>query len=441
MSTVETKMLIMFDTKANSNKFYEATLDDSGSISVRFGRVGAGAQTANKFGGKGAFDKLIASKIKKGYREAQLEANVTPEGTVTVKTNVIDVALKQIKYLDDLSRSLIEEIARENIHNITSQTNIKYDTKDGLFKTPLGIVRKEAVVEAEGILEKIDGLLPEYGSSSGASRQALEDKLFSLNEEYFMLIPNKVKNARDTYYLIFGTKNLESQQAICKALYDTLDLIEELKKRKENEASPVVEREEEKIFDVEIGLLDDQAKFNEISSYYERSKNTQHGGLIMRSKVARVYKVKLGSQQQPFLDTSTKLGNVHLLWHGTRIANILSIMGKGLLMPSQSPGQKAGAMFGNGLYFANQSSKSLQYSDGQRYSTGSGQRNKIYMFLASVVVGKDYCPRSSTGPSGRPPAGHDSFWARAGRSGVVNDEIIVFQGGQVRLDYLVEIEI
>lgn len=441
MSTVDYKMLIMFDTKANSNKFYEVTLDDSGNIVANFGRVGAGAQVSHKSGGKSAFDKLIASKIKKGYREAQLEAGVTPEGSVTVKTNVIDVALKQIKYLDDLSRALIEEIARENIHNITSQTNIKYDTKDGLFKTPLGIVRKEAVVKAESILDRIESLLPEYDKSTGDRHKELEDTLFDLNEDYYMLIPNTVRNARDTYYLIFSQKNLEAQRNICKALYDTLDLIEELKKRKEKEDAPVVEREEEKIFDVEIGLLDDQAKFNEISSYYERSKNNMHGNNIMRSKVSRVYKVKLGSQQQPFLDTEKKLGNVHLLWHGTRIANILSIMGKGLLMPSQSPGQKAGAMFGNGLYFANQSSKSLQYSDGQYWASGSGRRNKIYMFLASVVVGKDYCPSGSTGSSGRPPAGYDSFWARAGRSGVRNDEIIVFQGSQVRLDYLVEIEI
>lgn len=433
-------MLIMFDTKANSNKFYEVTLTESGNIEAKFGRVGSGYQTSHKTGGKSAFDKLIASKKKKGYKEAQVEA-VSVDGKVSVKTNVIDVALKQIKYQDDLSRALIEEIARENIHNITSQTNIKYDTEDGLFKTPLGIVRKEAVVEAEGILDQIAGLLPDYGSSSGDRRQELEDTLFRLNEEYFMLIPNVVRNARETYYLIFSDKNLEAQRGICKALFDTLELIEELKKRKENEAKPEIEREEEKVFDVEIGLMQDPAILKKISSYYEESKNAMHGNQIMNSRVSRVYNVKLGSQQQPFADTSAELGNVHLLWHGTRIANILSIMGKGLLVPSQSPGQKAGAMFGNGLYFANQSSKSLQYSDGMYWAGGSGRRNKIYMFLASVVVGKDYCPNGPTGGSGRPPAGYDSFWAKAGRSGVRNDEIIVFKGGQVRLDYLVEIEI
>lgn len=436
---IDHTMLIMFDTKANSNKFYEVTLDDAGDIVAKFGRVGAGHQTSYKSGGKSAFDKLIKSKLKKGYKEAQIEAISTPTGGVTVQTNVIDVALKQIKYQDDLSRALIEEIARENIHNITSQTNIKFDVKDGLFKTPLGVVRKSAVVSAEEILDKIESLLSQYDEK--VIKPELEAELFSLNEDYFVLIPNRVANARDKYYLIFSQRNLEAQRGICKALFDTLDLIDDLKKRKEEEAKPEDEREEEKIFDVEIGILDDTKIFDEISSYYERSKNSMHGHNIMQSKVARVYKVRLGSQQQPFEDTEKALGNVHLLWHGTRIANILSIMGKGLLMPSQSPGQKAGAMFGNGLYFANQSSKSLQYSDGMYWASGSGKRNKIYMFLASVVVGKDYCPSGPTGGGGRPPAGYDSFWAKAGKSGVRNDEIIVFKGGQVRLDYLVEIEI
>ena len=37
--------------------------------------------------------------------------------------------------------------------------------------------------------------------------------------------------------------------------------------------------------------------------------------------------------------------------------------------------------------------------------------------------------------------GYDSFWAKAGKSGVRNDEIIVFKPEQVRLDYLLEIKI
>lgn len=430
------KMLIMFDTKANSNKFYEMKMDDAGNISIRYGRVGAGEQRTSYGGGQRKFNSLLASKLKKGYKEAMLEATTTPAGSVKVHTNVIDIALKQIRYNDDFSRKLVEELAKENIHNITSTTNIKFDTKDGLFKTPLGVVSKAGVVRAEEILDDIEATLESYSKYNMS-----EEELFALNEKYFVIIPNKVVNARDKHHLIFNENNLKAQRDICAALYDTLELIEDLKKRKADEDKPAEEVVEEKVFDVEVGILDDQEVFKEISDYYEASKNSQHGYQIMNSKVTNVYRVVLGSQQAPFQKMSGELGNVHLLWHGTRIANILSIMGKGLLMPSKSPGQKAGAMFGNGLYFANQSSKSLQYSDGMYFASGSGRRQRVYMFLASVAVGKDYCPPHSTGPSGRPPTGYDSFWAKAGKSGVRNDEIIVFKGGQVRLDYLVEIEV
>ena len=96
-------------------------------------------------------------------------------------------------------------------------------------------------------------------------------------------------------------------------------------------------------------------------------------------------------------------------------------------------------MFGDGLYFANQSSKSLQYCDGLFWASGTDVKDKIYMFLASVAVGKSQTP---TGVTRKKPAqGYDSYWAKAGKSGVRNDEIIVFKPEQVRLDYLLEIKI
>lgn len=428
----EAKMLIMFDTKANSNKFYEMIMDDNGQIAVRFGRVGGGEQRTSYAGGKKKFDSLLASKIKKGYREAQLEV-VSSSGGMVQKINILDVALKQIHCLDDISRVLIEDIAKENIHNITSNSNIKFDEKDGLFKTPLGVVKKVAVEQAMVILDTIDAML------LNSATVVDEETLMRMNEDYFMLIPNKVSNARDKRDLLFTQANTNAQREVCKALIETLDLIQDLKDRKDE--SEEVQREVEKVFDVTISKVEDTKVIAEIMSYYNKSKNSMHGQQIMNSKVSRVFKVALGSQQAPFEVMEKEIGNVQLLWHGTRIANMLSILGKGLLMPSTTPGARAGSMFGDGLYFANQSSKSLQYSDGQYWASGSAKKNKTYMFLASVAMGNYEVPRGSTGPSGRPSKGYDSFWAKSGQSGVRNDEIIVFKGSQVRLDYIVEIDI
>lgn len=428
----ESKMLIMFDSKNNNNKFYEASLDDTGNIAVRFGRVGGGVQTTSYSGGKRKFDSLVASKIKKGYKEAQLEVVSNSSGLIQ-KVNVVDVALKQIDCKDDISRQLVQTIAKANIHNITSSTNIKYDEEDGLFKTPLGVVKKSAVEEAMTHLDSIEGRLENYLKDGTG-----EDEISSLNDSYFVLIPNKVATTRDKRHLLFSQKNIDAQREICKALLDTLELIESLKERQDKEEKKDVEVE--KIFNVSIAYLEDKNKYDQIVKYYNESKNSQHGGRIMSSKVKNIYKVAIGNQQEPFAKTEKEIGNVHELWHGTRVANLLSIMCKGLMMPKDSPGAKAGAMFGLGTYFASQSSKSINYCD-HGYWTGGGNGGTVYMFLASVAVGKAETPRGATGPSGKPSKGYDSFWAKANISGVRNDEIIAFDLGQIRLDYLLEIDL
>lgn len=429
----ESKMLIMFDSKNNNNKFYEASLDDAGNIAVRFGRVGGGVQTTSYSGGKRKFDSLVASKIKKGYKEAQLEVVSNSSGLIQ-KVNVVDVALKQIDCKDDISRQLVQTIAKANIHNITSSTNIKYDEEDGLFKTPLGVVKKSAVEEAMTHLDSIEGRLEDYLKDGTG-----EDEISSLNDSYFVLIPNKVATTRDKLHLLFSQKNINAQREICKALLDTLELIESLKERQDKEEKADVEVE--KIFNVSIAYLEDKNKYDQIVKYYNESKNSQHGGRIMNSKVKNIYKVAIGNQQEPFAKTEKEIGNVHELWHGTRVANLLSIMCKGLMMPKDSPGAKAGAMFGNAAYFGLQSSKSLQYCDGMYWASGSSNRNLIYMFLASVAVGKAEVPTGPTGPNGKPSKGFDSFWAKPGVSGIRNDEIVIFDLSQIRLDYLLEIEV
>ncbi|MBS3974542.1 MAG: WGR domain-containing protein, partial [Actinobacteria bacterium] len=297
----ESKMLIMFDSKNNNNKFYEATLDDVGNIAVRFGRVGGGVQTTSYSGGKKKFDSLVASKIKKGYKEAQLEA-VSGETGLTQKVNVVDIALKQIDCKDDTSRNLIQAIAKANIHNITSSTNIKYDEKDGLFKTPLGVVKKSAVEEAMIHLGNIESLLDEYEKCGKG-----EDEILTLNDSYFVLIPNKVATTRDKRHLLFSQKNIDEQREICKALLETLDLIEELKKNQEDK--PKEEVEVEKIFNFGISHVEDSATIDRIVKYYNESKNAQHGGRIMGSKVKNIYKINLGNQQAPFDKAITEYGN------------------------------------------------------------------------------------------------------------------------------------
>ena len=91
-------------------------------------------------------------------------------------------------------------------------------------------------------------------------------------------------------------------------------------------------------------------------------------------------------------------------------------------------------MFGDGLYFSDQATKSLNYSYG--YWDGGAKDDHCFMFLADVAMGKTYTPTRTWG--NLPHAGHDSTFAKAGVSGVANNEMIVYRTGQANLRYLIE---
>ena len=87
-----------------------------------------------------------------------------------------------------------------------------------------------------------------------------------------------------------------------------------------------------------------------------------------------------------------------------------------------------------GLYFSDQSTKSLNYAQG--YWGHGSTDNNCFMFNCSVAMGKYYVP---SGPSSNlPKPGYDSTFAMANRSGVMNNEMIVYSVDRCNLDYLVE---
>lgn len=140
-----------------------------------------------------------------------------------------------------------------------------------------------------------------------------------------------------------------------------------------------------------------------------------------------------------FADTHTAL-----LIHGTRSVNVRGILDKALMMPRQLVGVTiTGAMFGQGLYFADDWKKSAGYTSlrgGYWSSGGGGIKNRgAFMFLADVVLGQPYVAPNAKGYTG-PPTGYHCIFGKANYSGVANNEWIIFKSEQNRLRYLVEFD-
>jgi hypothetical protein len=134
--------------------------------------------------------------------------------------------------------------------------------------------------------------------------------------------------------------------------------------------------------------------------------------------------------------------NTSLLFHGTRSVNVSGILREALRLPKQLVGVViTGAMFGPGLYFADDWKKSAGYTSlSQSVWSGGGGAVKgrdAFMFAADVVLGN---PHVAKGPSGftEPPKGHHSVFGKAGQSQVQNNEFIVYSASQNQLRYLIE---
>lgn len=142
--------------------------------------------------------------------------------------------------------------------------------------------------------------------------------------------------------------------------------------------------------------------------------------------------------------------NTCFLFHGTRSVNVSGILRKSLLLPNQLVGVViTGAMFGPGLYFADDWMKSAGYTSlsSSHWSRGAGgvQGRGAFMFVCDVVLGNTYTAPTSDGYT-EAPRGHHSVFGKAGhskfdsysRQTLQNNEWIVYKSQQHMLRYLIE---
>jgi len=144
------------------------------------------------------------------------------------------------------------------------------------------------------------------------------------------------------------------------------------------------------------------------------------------------------AEQKRFKDSNTAL-----MFHGTRSVNVSGILRESLRMPKQLVGVViTGAMFGPGLYFADDWKKSAGYTSikNSYWVRGEGAvaGRKAFMFACDVVLGEPFVAPTAKGYI-EPPKGHHSVFGKRGVSQVLqNNEFVVYKPERARLRYLVE---
>lgn len=433
MTIIKQKIFVATDAKTNSNKFYEISLKQDGSIVTRHGRVGAAGvsnDVVDEFGEEG-FNRLVAKRSSRGkYKEVSVLAETSAENVANVSKDLLKkTAVKEM--LDEslteneksVVQKLLEQLADINRHNIVTASGGQITVStDGLVRTPLGLVTKNSLKEAKDVLKKLEKLY----LKKDFKNQAYVENL----ETYLNKIPQKVGSRQGWHLTFFDDKPFSKQYDLIEQLESAVDEYEERKSQAQKSASDA--QPSDNVFETKIKLVTDKAVLKEIENFYKSNINSKHASSSF--KLVKVYELSNENWTKAFEGPKTKLGNIKRLWHGTRAHNVLSILKHGLFVPKGGGTYTIqGRMFGDGIYFSDQSSKSLNYSYG--YWDNQAKDNTCFMFLADVAMGKEYTP---TGPTRLLPKGFDSIFAEGKKSGVLNNEMIVPHKEQQNLRYLCE---
>jgi len=438
-TVVEHKKFICVNFKdTNNNKYWQYTLYDDDTTFVEWGRVGGRgdsqystkAKTMAKLREK-TNERLKIEHPDKYYTEVKAIDGVgSTETNPAVKVGTHDlkeIAKKQIKFNNPVVAKFVEFLTDVNAHQILKQTGggIKYDATTAQFKTPMGIVIPEQVSNARNVLFELAKMV----KADEIDTDEFSDQL----QQYLRLIPHDVGMRKIDPHDILGDMNaVQKENDVLDSLEASFNDVINGKKNGDTDKKVAAKVDEPKLFDVELHTVDDSKIIDRIRKFYNATRKAMHASYGL--DVHQVYRVIINHMDVAFQAKGKPIGNIMELWHGTKCSNLLSILKHGMIIPPSSASYCCGRMFGDGLYFSDQSTKSLNYAT--NYWGSGGRTDRTFMFLVDVAMGKFYTPKGSY--ESLPKAGYDSTFAKANASGVMNNEMIVYKTYQANVKYLVE---
>lgn len=433
----EVKKFVKSDAEANNNKVWQYTVYDDGTMEIEYGRIGCSLQSD----GPEPFDqKKLDKKVKEktqpwngkkgGYVAIDVMAAPTgPSGPAGSVSQVKNAAVRDIAGSDPVLGALVTRLAEANKHEIkiASGGQMDVDLSTGIISTPVGVVSKDNVDKARVLLgTKLEPFVTKQDFDNSDFKRALSD--------YLMLVPQRVDSRGWHRTFMPDLAAMTRQVSLLDQLDASIELVQQRLTTAATQAAGAPTAPA-RAFDVRLELMsDNDPDFVAICKFYAESKNDRHSSHHLKPK--RGFRLTIPHMKAAWEADGAKMTNQWRLWHGSRIFNLLSIMKRGFVLPQQLPTAViAGAMFGSGLYFSDQSTKSLNYSYGY-WQGGGGYDNNCFMFVVDVAMGNYHVP---SGPrNAPPPAGYDSTFAKAGKSGVMNNEMIVFRLGQANITHLIE---
>jgi poly [ADP-ribose] polymerase 2/3/4 len=403
METKGDKKLIMV-TGDNNNKFYKMHDNGDGTFKVSWGRVGVTEESMDYPIKK--WDSIYRNKTGKGYKDVS-ELLVEK---VASDSAFVDVKNAQIAKLV----STLQAFAKKSV---TDNYTISADA-----------VTQKQVDEAQAILDRLTTLPPNDSSQ--------------LNEtlvELYTVIPRRMSNVKK---YLFGSDlgmglSKDNLDRVISNEQATLDVMRG--QVSTNSKTKAVSNKTDKTILDAMGLALEPIDDND-----HREILRLLGPNARQFKSAyRIVNTKTHERFEKWLKSATN-SKTNLLWHGSRNENWWSILDSGLLIrPANAV--ITGAMFGNGVYFADKAQKSIGYTSLRGSYWASGSANRAYLAIFKVHTGTwlqvqrhEYWMQTLNERALKSKGQYDSLFAMGGYD-LRNNEYIVYNTNQSTIHYLVEI--
>ena len=387
-----------FDAKKNSNKFWQ--VENNGTINTyRWGRVGDKGQTKtesfyDKWDAIDKMEKKIREKLNKGYTKKDIAQGASIATAEAKSETLSDTVAKFVK----------------DIYTVTTKKVAAYlGIEDDGVATPIGKLGINGINKGKNILKNIVTAIN--------NNDNYDIKYYS--NQYFKAIPRKMsRRITEDEWVLNTLEKVDKELEVLNLYEDALNTIA----KTTIDVDSMYKHMNCEVRDVTADEL----------AYVTNKIATSHASNHHYTlKVVNAFKVE--QKNAPAYDTTR--GHDTMLFHGTRSENILGILSSNLKLPNNITGVvKTGAMFGPGLYFANNCTKSANYSFG--YWSGSNT-NRAYLFICKVALGNvkeydnaHYCTKA--------PNGYDSVMGKKGAH-LYNNEFIVYNENQVQIEYIVEV--
>jgi predicted DNA-binding WGR domain protein len=384
----------LFEPGINSNKEWlvEAWPLPSGEMHMvaTWGRVGTTMQEAEKVCSRAWVDKKIAEKLAKGYTEVSLAAPMVVHGTLSATATTAEPKVQTLL-------GWIFSEAKEAIQTY--------------LKVPVNALGADQIAKGRRQLAAVQD---SHRAWSAAKTVANEQALLGAVTEFYRRIPTKLPHKIDPVQLVRDfVGNFREQE-------DRLDQLEAAI------ATLAVGGSQYNALGAEITLLSGALR-GKIIDYVLRTQ-----GAHFTPRVQDVFEVEVPAERARFKANTIGMHDVRCLFHGTASKNIRHILRSGLKVPTTKAN---GWMFGPGIYLADCSTKSGQYSS----SDGRGVPEML--LVCDGALGTPYIAPEAK-QFDRAPSGYDSVWGKqrhtkSWSSTLQYNEHIVYNPAQVTIRYLV----